>query len=119
GLWDIRDGWIARVLRVGAGLLGGPAPAQARAQQTPWDVSGNEPPPVWAPIGTYQHDGSGWYTAAEFVLMNQPRAIGHQRVAVRGFVDSAGLLTGTAGAFVGSGEEALNSNEFGRTGWSP
>jgi hypothetical protein len=115
----MRNRWIIPGLLVAAGLLAGPAAEHARAQPTAWDYSGNEHPPVWAPIGTYQHDGSGWYTAAEFLLMNQPRAIGHQRVAIRGFVDSAGLLAGTPGAFLGSGEEALNTNEFGRTGWSP
>ena len=115
----MRNRWIKTGLLVAAGLLTGPAADRAQAQPTAWDVSGNEHPPVWAPIGTYQHDGSGWYTGIEFVIMNQPRAIGHQRVAIRGFVDSAGFLTGTPGTFLGTGEEALNTNQFGRTGWSP
>jgi hypothetical protein len=115
----MRNRWIKTGLLVAAGLLTGPAADRAHAQPTAWDVSGNEHPPVWAPIGTYQHDGSGWYTGVEFVILNQTRAIGHQRVAIRGFVDSAGFLSGTPGTFIGSGEEALNTNQFGRTGWSP
>jgi hypothetical protein len=115
----MRNRWIITGLLVATGLLTGPAADHARAQPTAWDVSGNSEFPVWAPIGTYQHDGSGWYTGVEFVIMNQPRAIGHQRVAVRGVVDTAGFLTGTPGTFLGSGVEALNTNQFGRTGWSP
>jgi hypothetical protein len=52
-------------------------------------------------------------------LLHQPRAIGHQAVAIRGFVDSAGLLTGVPGTFLGSAEPALSTAELGRTGWSP
>jgi hypothetical protein len=115
----MRNRWMITGLLVAAGLLTGPAANPARAQVGSWDVSGNDCPPVWAPIGTYQHDGSGWYTGLEFVMMHQQRAIGHQAVAVRGLVDSMGLLSGTPGAFLGSGEEALSTNQLGRTGWSP
>ena len=56
----MRNRWIITGLLVAAGLLTGARPAAA--QPTAWDVSGNDCVPVWAPIGTYQHDGSGWYT---------------------------------------------------------
>jgi len=115
----MRNRWIIAGLVLAAGLLAGPAADRARAQPTAWDVSGNECQPVWAPIGTYQHDGSGWYVGTEFVLMHQPRFIGHQLIAIRGLVDSAGFLSGTPGTFLGSAEPALSSAELGRTGWSP
>jgi Legionella pneumophila major outer membrane protein precursor len=115
----MRNRRIFAALVLAAGLVAGPAAHTARAQPEAWDVSGNDCTPVWAPIGTYQHDGSGWYTGVEFIMLHQPRAIGHQPIAIRGFVDSAGLLTGTPGAFVGSKEQALTTAELGRTGWSP
>jgi Legionella pneumophila major outer membrane protein precursor len=99
------------------GLLAGPASDRLRAE--PWDLSGNTFPTIPAPIGTFQHDGSGFYTALEFVALNQPRTIGHQDIAFRGFVDSAGLLTGVAGNRLGSFEPALSTGALGRTQWSP
>jgi hypothetical protein len=115
----MRNRWMITGLLVAAGVLTGPAADPARAQQWAWDVSGNDCTPVWAPIGTYQHDGSGWYVGVEFVMMHQPRAIGHQAVAIRGVVDSNGIITGVPGTFLGTGEEALSTNQLGRTGWSP
>jgi Legionella pneumophila major outer membrane protein precursor len=118
----MRYRWILTGLMVAAGLLTGPATGRVQAQplnSEPWELSGNDHPKIWAPIGTYQHDGSGIYTAAEFILFHQPRPIGNQPIAVRGFVDSAGLLAGTPGAFLGSGEVALTTEGLGRTGWSP
>ena len=58
----MRNRWIIAGLILAAGLATGPGADRARAQPTAWDVSGNDCPQVWAPIGTYQHDGSGWYT---------------------------------------------------------
>jgi Legionella pneumophila major outer membrane protein precursor len=118
----MRYRWITTGLLVAAGLLTHPATGRVQAQplnSEPWELSGNDHPPVWAPIGTYQHDGSGCYTACEFIMMHQQRVLGNQPIAVRGFVDSAGLLAGTPGAFLGSGEVALTTEALGRTGWSP
>jgi Legionella pneumophila major outer membrane protein precursor len=119
GMRVMRNRWIIPGLMVAAGLFSGPGTERARAQSTAWDISGNEHPQGWSPIGTYQHDGSGFYGAVEFMMLNQPRAIGNQGVAYSGFVDSAGLLTGTPGAFLGTGAERLTTSQFGRTGWSP
>src|SRR5207344_419014 len=58
-------------------------------------------------------------TAVEFILFDQQRILGDQKLAVRGFVDSDGFLTGTPGTFLGSGETALTSGNLGRSGWSP
>jgi hypothetical protein len=114
----MRNRWIKMCLVAAAGLLINPATDRVRAEE-PWDVSGNQHPTGWSPLGPYQHDGSGFYTGIEFVLFNQPRYIGKQPIAVRGLVDSAGLLSGTPGQFLGSGEVALTTEALGRTGWSP
>jgi hypothetical protein len=128
----MRNRWIITGLLVAAGLLTGPV-GSARAEPTAWDVSGNEEFPVWAPIGTYQHDGSGWYTGCEFVIMHTQRIVGDQLIAVRGLVLTTGTpsfpgggspltpgITGFApGTFLGSGEEALRSGDLGRSTWQP
>ena len=115
----MRNRWIIPGLMVAAGLFFCPGNERAHAQPTAWDTSGNAHPSGWSPLGTYQHDGSGFFMGIEFILFNQPRTVGKQQVAVRGFVDSAGFLSGTPGTFFGTREEALNTGDFGRTGWSP
>jgi len=128
----MRNRWIITGLLVAAGLLTGPV-GSARAEPTAWDVSGNEEFPVWAPIGTYQHDGSGWYTGCEFMIMHTQRIVGDQLIAVRGLVLTTGTpsfpggaspltpaITGfPPGTFLGSGEEALRSGDLGRSTWQP
>jgi hypothetical protein len=128
----MRNRWIITGLLVAAGLLTGPADS-ARAQPTSWDVSGNEEVPIWAPIGTYQHDGSGFYTGLEFVMAHTQRIVGNQVLAVRGFVLTTGTpqfpggaspltpgIEGFApGTFLGSGTTALTSGQLGRSSWQP
>ena len=127
----MRNRRIITGLLVAVGLLAAARPAAG--QPSGWDVSGNDCPPVWAPIGTYQHDGSGWYTGVEFMFMHQKRVVGDQLLAVRGVL----LTTGTpsfpgsiviplapiagfpAGTFLGSHEEALRSGTLGRSSWEP
>ena len=127
----MRNRRIIMGLLVAAGLLTAARPASA--QPTAWDVSGNDCTPVWAPIGTYQHDGSGWYTGCEFIIMNQKRIVGDQLLAVRGILLTTGTpdfpggaspltpgITGFApGTFLGTGFEALRSDQLGRTTWTP
>lgn len=100
-------------------LLAAPALSQAQSNSTPWELSGNNYPTIPAPIGPWQQDGSGFWTAIEFMYMNQQRAIGDQVIAQRGFIDSAGLVTGDPGAFRGTGETALDTASWGRTTWQP
>ncbi len=111
----MRNRWIFTGLLTALGLFTGTNPARAE----PWDLSGQTLPTTPLPTGPYQHDGSGIYTAFEFVLLKQDRSIGAQAVAQRGLVDSAGLLSGTAGAALGSFETALSTEKLGRTSWSP
>jgi hypothetical protein len=115
----MRYRWTIAGLLAALGLLTGPLAPNAIAQGPGWDLSGNTMPTTPLPTGPYQHDGSGFYTAVEFMMLRMYRNIGAQQVAVRGLVDSAGLLNGTPGAFLGSGEEALNTAQLGRQAWSP
>ena len=74
------------------------------------------------PIGAYQHDGSGIYTALEFVMMSTPRNLGNQPIAYRGILLNTGTNNGPTvapGGFLGSREVALNTEDLGRTSWDP
>jgi hypothetical protein len=52
-------------------------------------------------------------------MLTQTRALGNQTVAVRGFIDSTGVITGRPGTFVGPGTVALSTSDIGRTSWQP
>jgi len=113
----MRYRWTIAGLLAALGCLTGPLAPNANAQ--PWDMSGNTMPTNPLPTGPWQRDGSGFYAAAEFIMMRQSLTVGAQDVAFRGLVDSAGLLSGTPGAFLGSGEVALNTDQLGPNQWSP
>jgi hypothetical protein len=118
----MRNRWIIAGLLAAAGILAGPASDRARAQPTGWDVSGNEGPPLWAPVGTYQHDGSGVYAGIEGVLLSMKREVGLQQIAFRGVMLNSGsanivLPNIQQGNFVGSREPALDTDNLGRTTW--
>src|SRR4051812_33712124 len=97
-----RIGWL---VLVGATLL---APAAARAQ------TGNlsEVPPVdyTGPLSHMRYEQGGFFAAAQGLYWRQTRPVSDQIVAVRGFVDVDGTVTGQPpGTFVGSGATALNT----------
>jgi hypothetical protein len=105
------------------------APAQSLAQHvvgTPALTDGSDggfqvplnTDPIYR-LPTGRAGDSGFYTAAEFVMLTQTRDFGSQTIAVRGFFDSAGVLTGIPGTFVGSGTEALNTRDFSRQTYQP
>src|SRR3954453_22861054 len=71
------------------------------------------------PIPTGQAGQPGFYTSAEFLILNQTKAIGNQTIAVRGFFDFTGRVTGKPGGFVGSGDDALNTEKMGRREFQP
>jgi hypothetical protein len=128
----MRNRFVIAGLLLAAGLSVGPIAEQARAQPTAWDVGGRETQPLWAPVGTYQHDGSGIYFGVEGMYMHSPRALGSQTIAVRGVffnIGSPGLPTtsppnGTGvpmieqGSFLGDRTLALDTSSFGPTAWS-
>lgn len=95
-------------------------PFTARGQSpanTGFDPPLNTDPTV--PIPTGRAGSAGFYFSAEYVMLSQNRTIGDQTIAVRGIFDSSGLLTGTPGGFVGSGADALNTRNLGKTTWQP
>ena len=90
--------------------------------QSPADIGGLNPPvnsyPT-VPIPTGASSAAGFYTAAEFVMLTQPRAIGNQVVAFRGLIDSTGRNSLIPGTIIGTGRPALTTEDFARTGSSP
>jgi hypothetical protein len=70
-----------------------------------------------APLGTPAKQGPFVY--ADIVYFTQTWTLGTQTVAVRGLRDSTGVITGTPGTLIGSGEVALATDNFGRTEYSP
>jgi hypothetical protein len=77
----------------------------------------NEDPIYRLPTG--RPGDAGFYTTAEFVMLTQTRAIGHQAIAYRGFIDSDGSVTGTPGTFVGPRTEAINTRDFSPRTFAP
>jgi len=119
--------WFGKLLPAFAVAWAGTA-NRASAQVTDYAVPGA--PSINVPIPTGQPGTHGIYTFGEFVLLTQTWTLGDQRVAVRGLVDSRGVVTGSIaadgtvvptnpGTYIGSGVEALNTNDFARRSWSP
>lgn len=97
------------------------APPIFRAQSA-GDIGGLDPPlnssPI-LPIPTGHAGDAGFYTSVEYVMLTQTRDIGSQVVAYRGLIDSTGNITGIPGTYVGSGREALSTDDFGRRDFTP
>ena len=97
---------------VAAGWPGG-ASAQEGGFQTPVNSSDS------LPIPTGRAGEPGFYFGAEFVMLTQTKALGNQTIAVRGFRDSLGAITGLPNTFIGTGAEALNTDRMGRREFQP
>ncbi len=69
------------------------------------------PEPFVGPLSHPRYTDGGFYIGAEFLYFTQTRPILSETVAYRGVLDTSGGLTGTPGTFVGSGQEALNTNQ--------
>jgi hypothetical protein len=113
-----------------AAALGGPVGARAQDDwygpsvargQAPanvgFDPGLNTEPTI--PIPTGRAGSAGFYASAEYVMLTQTRTLGDQTVAFRGVLDSTGLLSGNPGTLVGSGVDALNTSQLGRTTYTP
>lgn len=92
------------------------APSRAAAQEG-FQVPRNAEPVI--PIPTGQAGQPGFYTGFEYVMLTQTKALGDQTIAVRGFFDATGNITGVPGTFVGSGTDALNTRKMGRREFQP
>lgn len=77
-----------------------------------------EDPQFPLPLGSNRPE-QGLYAGAEFVFMRQTRPIKNQLIAVRGFFDADGSVTGVVGTFVGSGRAALLADDLGSRSYQP
>jgi hypothetical protein len=69
------------------------------------------PEPIVGPLSHPRYENGGFFLGAEFLFFIQTRPILSQTVAVRGFRDTNGSITGIPGTFVGSMQEAMNTNQ--------
>jgi len=121
------------VVLLAAGVLGGPGIAQSLPGGQNLDYMPQDPV-VPLPLGHARMDTvGGFYTAAEFLMYRQTNTIKHQLIAVRGFIDIDGAVTGdlngtvvntdtdvpfiirgpiVPGTFYGSGTPALFSDDL-------
>ncbi len=61
----------------------------------------------------------GFYAFGDLGYYSQTWTLGDQVIARRGLIDSTGAVTGTPGAFIGSGTPALTTSDFGRRSFMP
>lgn len=81
-------------------------PRIARGQEVP------PPDPVFpVPLYSPRPELGGFFFDMEFVYMRQTNPLKSQVIAIRGFQDTDGSITGTPGTFLGSGFEALNAKD--------
>jgi hypothetical protein len=109
---DLLSGSASLADRLPGGVM-----ARAQVPDATYDVPGL--PAENVPIPTGNPGGHGFYTALDFMFLTQTWALGDQTVAVRGMVDSRGLITGLPGMRIGSGVKALSTRDFPRRSWLP
>ncbi|MSU80493.1 MAG: hypothetical protein EXS16_20695 [Gemmataceae bacterium] len=80
------------------------APCTLFAQSVP-------PASFTGPFGHIPYDDGGVYVGFQLMYMNTNRPLRNQVIAQRGFMDLTGSL-GTQGAFIGSGETALETSQL-------
>ncbi|MBI3407548.1 MAG: hypothetical protein HY040_04235 [Planctomycetes bacterium] len=108
------------LLFVAGALLGAPSASQA---QGPLPQFGGEVPPVLitGPLSHPRYEEGGFFCFFQGLYWRETRPLRNQTIAVRGFFDLDGSVTGSPpGTFVGSGEEALNVGMLRGSGtWQP
>jgi hypothetical protein len=100
-----RIGWLF----LAGALLGAPAAVQAQTQ------FGGEVPPVHftGPLSHPRFEDGGLYCFLQGLYWRETRPLRNQLIAVRGFFDVDGSVTGgDPGNFIGSGRPALSTNEL-------
>lgn len=92
--------WLVAVL-----LLVGPARARAQFNVVP-------PKDFTAFLSHPRYEDGGFFVGMDFLYIRSENIIGNQTVGVRGFKDMDGSITGTPNTFIGSGQEALNTQQL-------
>jgi hypothetical protein len=104
---------LGGVLAVVAGIM---TPGTVRAQYyevppAPYVVS-----PVSGLLGHPRYEEGGFFTAIEGKWIRGTNPMRPQQIAVRGFRDFDGSISGTPNTFLGSGAEALNTHQVSGPG---
>ena len=86
-----------------AGLLSIPAKVGAQTDAPPVIFTG--------PLSHIPYDGPGLYVGFQMLYMKTNRPLGPQQIAVRGWYDLDGSVTGVQGRLVGSREVALTTKQ--------
>jgi hypothetical protein len=104
--------WLAGLLTAWVALAPGGSSAQESGQ-----FEGYAPPAFPLPLPLFHTDQSGGlYVSATYVMLRQTNPIKDQLIAIRGFEDVDGSVTGTQGQFVGSRKEALDAQQVSGPG---
>jgi hypothetical protein len=104
-----RIGWLAAVA---LGLAA--TTVHAQVDNYTYEVPPSTTP--WLPLGHYRMEEGGIVLGVDFVYWRETNPMLSQPVAVRGFRDMDGSITGHPNTFVGSGTEALNTNQLAGPG---
>jgi hypothetical protein len=103
-----RIGWLALLLTAGLAL----APQVALGQNIYSGMDVGRADPVF-PIPTYspRPEMGGFFFDGEFIYWRETNPIKHQVVAIRGFQSTDAASPGPVGAFFGSGQVALDTEQ--------
>ncbi len=135
----MRYRWISASLALATAVLW--CPGTVRSQPL-YPVPGQDAITVPLPLGHDRMETGGFFTAFEFVMLKQQKALGSQAIAYRGLIDANGQITrnqrindaiaggitdpfelasiqGSPGTYIGDGTVALNSTDLGPTEWQP
>lgn len=95
------------------------SPAVGRAQ-IDYTISDHDHFPVVLPLYHDRPETGGFYAAAEFLFLRQRVPLHNQVLAVYGYFQGNGApFPPHTGLFVGSGRTALDTDQMGRSSWSP
>lgn len=89
-----------------------PQPITVRAQNMT-DQQPYTPPDTQFPLPLYSNrpEQGGLFIAGEFIFGKENNPLNHQLIAVHGFTDVDGSVTGAPGTFVGTGTPALYADQ--------
>src|SRR5215213_7895015 len=94
-------------------LLGIPAAGRAQYQEVP-------PAPFVGPLSHPRYEDGGFFVGLDFLYLRSENVLGNQTIAKRGFMDLDGSISGKSPpTFIGSGQEALNTQQLHPRNFQP